>query len=214
MYFSQIQRITAGSINKVNDAVAGMPGAPLGIGTSKFAGQLGNGIYLDDTNILFDSSMGTVYGGHFRYVRLAAAATVPLKVGQILFWDTVANAADNLFQVTTAESGTTDGAMNIAGIALNTAWGAGNYSFLQDMGSVFVRFRGTLTAAGAIGSRVFAAAAGAGADLGEADVIDSSNPTLFSDVSKMMGRYLGIAIDAPTNNGLKRVNVAVHNFRG
>lgn len=214
MYNTMIQRITAGAINKVNDAVIGMPAAPLGLGVSKFAGQLGNGIYFDDSNILFDSTMGTVYGGHFRYVRLAAAATAPNTVGQLVFWDTVANAADNLYQVTTAENGTTDLAMNCAGIVLNSGWTPGNYSFIQDFGPTFVKFRGTLTAAGAIGSRVFCAAVGAGVDLGEADVIDSANPALFSDVSKMMGRYIGVAIDAPTNNGLKRVYVNFHNLRG
>ena len=75
-----------------------------------------------------------------------------------------------------------------------------------------VKFRGTLTAAGAVGSRCFAAAAG-GADLGFADVIDSANPTLFSDVSKMLGRYLGIAEEAPTNRGLKRVYLKLNNPR-
>lgn len=212
MYSSPIVRITNGAVNKVNDAVVGMPAAPLGLGASKFAGQLGNGWYMDDGQILFDATMGTVLGGHFRYVRLAAAAAA-VVVGQIVFWDTVANAANNLFQVTTAESGTTDAAMNSAGIVLNSGWTPGNYSIIQDMGVTFVKFRAALTAAGAIGSRVFAAAAG-GADLGKADVVDSANPALFSDVSKLMGRYLGIAQDAPTNGGLKRVYVAIHNMRG
>lgn len=212
MYSSPIVRITNGAINKVNDAVVGMPGAPMGPGISKFSGQLGNGWYMDDGQILFDSTMGTVFGGHFRYVRLAAAAAA-VVVGQIVFWDTVANAANNLFQVTTAESGTTDVAMNSAGIVLNSGWSAGNYSIIQDEGVIFTKFRATLTAAGAIGSRVFCAAAG-GADLGKADVIDSANPALFSDVSKLLGRYLGIAQDAPTNGGLKRVYVNMHNLRG
>ena len=151
-------------------------------------------------------------GGHFRYVRLSASAGA-VVVGQAVFWDTVANAADNLFQVTTAESGTTDASMNLAGIVLNNGWSVGTYSIIQDVGPTYCKFRATLTGTGAIGSRVFAAAAG-GADLGFADVIDSSNPTLFSDVSKMMGRYYGIAIDAPTNGGLKRVYVNMHNVRG
>lgn len=212
MYNSAMVRLTAGAINKVNDVVVGMPGAPFGPGLSKFAGQLGQGFYLDDNNILYDSTTGVVYGGHFRYVRLSATALAVVR-GQIVFWDTLANAADNLFQVTTAESGSADAAMLSAGIVLNPSWTPGNYSVIQDFGPVYVKFRAVLTAAGAAGSRVFAAAAG-GADLGFADVIDSANPALFSDVSKMLGRYLGVAQEAPAGAGLKRVYVTMHNLRG
>lgn len=212
MQKSPIIRLGTGYVNNVNDAVIGMITAPGGLGNTKFAGQLGKFVEYDDSDIKFDSTKGTVFGGIFQYVRLAAAAAVPV-IGQILFWDTVANAADNLFQVTTAESGSADTAMLRAGICLTPSLTPGNYTLIQVEGPTFVKFRGTLTAAGAAGSRVFAAAAG-GADLGFADVIDSGNPTLFSDVSKMMGRYIGIAIDTPTNGGLKRVNVNFTNLRG
>lgn len=212
MYDSLIQRIANGFINVVNDAVAGGGGGNIGPQTGLAPGQLGNGIWLDDSELLFNSAVGTVLGGHFRYVKLSAAAATPV-IGQILFWDTYANAVDSAFQVTTAESGSVDAAMNSAGIVLSAGVTPGNFTFIQDVGPVFTKFRATLTSAGAFGSRVFCSASG-GADLGFADVIDSGNPTLFSDVSKMMGRYLGIAWDAPTNGGLKRVNVNFHNQRG
>lgn len=211
MMHSPILRLTAGAINKINDAVVGMPAAPSGPGTSKFQGQLGQGIWLDDANILYNSAMGTVYGGHFRYVRLAAAATA-VVVGQLVFWDI--SVADNLFQVTTSEAGSTDGAMFRAGVVLNSGWTAGNYGVIQDVGPTFVKFRAALTSAGAAGSRVYAAAAGAGADNGFADVLSSANPALFSDVSLMQGRYIGNAVQAPTNGGLKLVNVNFNNVRG
>lgn len=212
MYDSLIQRIASGFINVVNDPVAGGGGGNIGPQVGYAPGQLGNGIWLDDSDILFNSAVGTVFGGHFRYVRLAAAAVAPI-IGQTLFWDTVANAVDNLFQVTTLESGSVDTAMNGAGICLSAGVTPGNFTIIQDVGPTFCKFRATLTAAGAFGSRCFQAASG-GADLGFLDVIDSGNPTLFSDVSKMLGRYVGIAIDAPTNGGLKRVYVNYHNVRG
>jgi hypothetical protein len=212
MYNDAVVRLTSGSINKVNDAVVGSGGTNIGPQIGAAVGQLGSGWYLDDSQLLFDSTMGTVFGGHFRYVRLRVGAAA-VVVGQIVFWDTIANAADNLFQVTELESGSADTAMRAAGIVLNSGWTAGNYSVIQDLGPTKVKFRATLTAAGAAGSRVFAAAAG-GADLGFADVIDSANPALFSDVSKMMGRYLGVADETPTNGGLKTVMVAMHNVRG
>ena len=211
-YIDPIVRLSSGTINKVNDALIGGGGSNIGPQIGLAPQQLGAGFWLDDNNVLFDSTMGSVFGGHFRYVRLASAA-LAVVVGQIVFWDTLANAADNLFQVTTSESGSTDAAMLAAGIVLNSGWTPGNYSVIQDFGPIPVKFRATLTAAGAAGSRVFAAAAG-GADLGFADVIDSGNPTLFSDVSKMMGRFLGVAQETPTNGGVKRVYVSIHNARG
>jgi hypothetical protein len=213
MWNDNIPVVTRGFLNRVNDVQPGYQSTPFGPSPSiDYQGTLGNGWWQDDSNIVFDTTMGTVYGGHFRYVRLSSAAAA-VVVGQIVFWDTVANAADNLFQVTTAESGTADAAMNWAGIVLNSGWSAGYYSIIQDVGPTYVKFRAALTAAGAIGSRAFCAAVG-GADLGKADVIDSGSSTAFSDVSKMFGRYLGISIDAPTNGGLDRVYINVHNVRG
>ncbi len=203
-------RISTGLYNTVNDLVIG--GVAGITGASKFAGQLGQGWYADDDQIFYSSTVGAVYGGHFRYVRLAAAATVPVVRGQIVFWDI--SVADNLYQVTTAESGSTDGAMFRAGIVLNPSWSAGYYSVIQDLGICAVKFRGTLTTAGAAGSRCFCAAAGAGVDLGLGDVIDSANPTLFSDVSLMLGRFLGVAKEAPTNGGTKLVDLGAFNVRG
>jgi hypothetical protein len=210
MFHSPIIRLTAGCINQINDAVIG--GISGVSGQSKYPQQLGNGIWLDDNNILFNSAVGTVYGGHFRYVRLAAAAAA-VVVGQLVFWDTVANAADNLYQVTTAESGTTDAACSRAGIVLNNGWTPGNYSVIQDCGPVYCKFRAALTSAGAIGSACYAAAAG-GADLGFLDVLDSAAQTSVQDVALMQRRWIGEAIDAPTNSGLKRVYVNFMNLRG
>jgi hypothetical protein len=211
MFHSPILRMTAGPINRINDPLIGMIQAPMGPGVSKYQGQLGQGIWLDDSNILFDSVMGTVYGGHFRYVRLAAASTA-VVVGQIVFWDPTV--ADNLYQVTTSEAGSVDNAMFAAGVVLNSGWTAGNYGVIQDIGPTFVRFRAVLTSAGAIGSRVYCAGVGAGADNGFADVLSSAAPTLFSDVSLMQGRYLGVGVTAPVGGALRLVNLAIHNLKG
>lgn len=213
MSLSQIIRIDSGYVNQVNDAVIGMQTAPGGLGVSKFSGQLGKEIWWDDSQIRFNSAVGTVFGGWFRYVRLAAAAAVPV-IGQILFWDTIANAVDNLFQVTTLETGSTDGAVLVAGITLSKNLTPGNYTVVQTEGPTFVKFRAALTSAGAAGSRVYAAAAGAGADNGFADVIDSGGAPTFADVSRMFGRWIGVAQEAPTNGGLKRVYVNMRNPRG
>lgn len=214
MFNQNIARITTGALNKVNDASVGQLTASLGPRASRFSQQLGQGLWFDDNNVPFDASMGTLYGGHFRYVRLSASATTPVAVGQILFWDTLTNAVNNLFQVTTAESGSTDTAMLSAGICLNSGWSAGNYSWVQDHGPCYVKFRTTLTSTGAAGSRVYAAAAGAGSDLGTADVVDSGGAATIANVSQLLGRFLGVAQEAPTGGALKRVYLNIGNLRG
>lgn len=210
MWNSPIVRMTTGLINTVNDSVIG---GVAGIsGTSKFAGQLGAPVWLDDAALFFDSSVGTVYGGRFRYVRLAAAASAVVR-GQLVFWDI--SVADNLFQVTTVESGSVPGAQLRAGVVLNPSWSAGNYGFIQDVGPTYLKFRAALTQVPAgVGVAVYAAAAGAGADNGLADVLNSADPTTFSDVGLLQNRYLGSAIELPTNGGVKLVNLNLMNVRG
>lgn len=210
MYNDAILRFTAGSINKINDAVIGMPAAPLGPGISKFQGQLGAGAWLDDNQVLYTAAMGTVYGGHFRYVRLAAAA-LAVVVGQVVFWDLTV--ADSLFQVTTSESGGTDAAVLRAGVVLNSGWTPGNYSIIQDVGPIFTKFRAALTDAGAIGSPVFCAGAG-GADLGFADVINNAGGLTQGDWATLNRRWIGTATVAPGNGSLTLVYHDAKNLRG
>lgn len=209
---SNVIRISSGSINTVNDSVVGNEPVGTTVSQSSVQGQLGKQVVLDDSQLMYTASMGTVYGGMFQYVRLAAAASA-VVVGQIVFWDI--SVADNLFQVTTVESGSVPGAQFRAGIVLNSAWTAGYYSFIQVMGPTFVKFRAALThAPTGVGAAVYAAAAGAGADNGFADTIDSADPATFGDVNLMANRYLGSAIQLPTNGGLKLVNLNIQNAKG
>ena len=165
----------------------------------------------NDSQLFFSSAVGTVFGGRFRYVKLASGATAVVR-GQIVFWDI--SVADNLYQVTTSEAGSTPGAELRAGIVLNPNWGAGKYSFIQDCGPTYIKFRGTLTGTPNVGVACYCAAAGAGTDNGLADVLAGSGNTTFSDVGLMQNRYLGSAIEAPTAGGVKLVNLNLMNVRG
>lgn len=212
MSASDIIRIPAGAINNVNDTVIGNDPVGNSTTTSQVAGQLGKTVDLDDSQVIYKSSIGTVYGGRFQYVRLAATATA-VVVGQIVFWDQTV--ADNLFQVTTLESGSTPGAQLRAGIVLNNSWSAGNYSYIQILGPTYVKFRATLTETGAAGCACFAAAAGAGADNGFADVMGTADPATFGDVTLLEARFLGNAGNtAPTGGSLVLVNLQLSNPRG
>lgn len=213
-YDSPIVRLTTGFIDNINDTIIGGGGGGTGVGgASKMVGQLGQGFWLDDTMLQWNSATPG-YGGHFRYVLLSAASSAVVR-GQAVFWDviTAPNTA-GVMTVTTLETGSTDGGMQMAGIVLNSGWTAGRYSVIQDVGICYLKFRAALTAAGALGSRVFEAAQGAGADNGLFDVVDSGGAATIADVSKMSGRFAGIAQEAPTNGGLKRVNLALRNVRG
>jgi hypothetical protein len=211
-FANPIIRLTTGFIDNINDVViAGMPAFGTSETESMLAGQLGQGFFMDDAIIQYSSST-PVYGGHFRYVKLAAAATAVVR-GQLVFWDL--SVADGLYQVTTSEAGSVPGAQLRAGVVLNEDWTAGRYSVIQDVGPTYVKYRAALTAAPAgAGAAVYAAAAGAGADNGLADVVNSADPTTFSDVGLLQARFLGNAIDLPTNGGTGRVYLNFLNIRG
>lgn len=202
---SPIIRVSTGLLNTVNDTVIGNQAGITG--ASKFAGQLGKQLFVSQEQIgqMFSSAIGTVYGGGFRYVRARAADTPAYTVGEILFWDTTVTSWQSAYQVTREEDlSSVANAIMIAGIYLG-GFTAGNYGFIQEVGIVPVKFRGTLTAAGAIGSAVYAAAAGDGVDEGYADVLASGNPTTFSDLGLLQSRFLGNAVAAPDNGSLTNV---------
>lgn len=214
MYSSDIIRIN-GPINQVNDSV--IAGTPVGSGTagqSSIAGQLGKQVWIEPSNIIFQSTVGTLYGGGYRYVRYRTGDTPAPIVGQIAFWDTTPTNWQTAYQITREEDlSSVANAMFIAGIFIGVPT-AGNYCFIQDLGLVPVKFRATLTEAGVAGSRVYAAGAGDGADEGYADVIGTADPANFGDVSLMQARYLGIGVTAPVGGALSNVVLAFNNMIG
>jgi hypothetical protein len=199
---SPIIRISTGFLNTVNDTViANSAGIT---GRSKFAGQLGKNLWVSQEQIagITNTTIGTLYGGAYQYIRRRATDdnSPALGAGKIAFWDTVVTGWNSAFQVTTDENlSSADNAVMIAGIFINNIE-PGNYGFIQWLGECSVRFRSVLTAAGAIGSRVYAAGAGdVGLDQGTADVLTTDSTSLAN------ARYLGNAFEAPTASGLKRV---------
>jgi hypothetical protein len=194
---SDIIIVSTGRLNTVNDTViAGRPSsAPVPSGVtppSLISGQLGKRYALSPENIaqMYDSSVGTLYGGWYRYVRMRAddVDSPAVAVGSVLFWDTTLTDWWKYYQVTRDENlSSVDNAVVIAGIYLGGFTG-GNYGFIQDAGLVPVRFRSVLTTAGAIGSRVYASGAGdTGLDQGSADVLTTDSTSLAN------ARYLGVA---------------------
>lgn len=204
---SPIIRISTGLLNTVNDdVIANAPQFPGG-STSRYAGQLGKILYVSQDQIaaLTKTTIGTLYGGAYRYVRRRATddSSPALAAGKLAFIDTVVTSWESAFQVTTDENlSSNSNAMMLAGVFINNIE-PGNYGFIQILGEVYVRFRTVLTASGAIGIPTYAAAAGdTGADQGTADVLTTDSTALANT------RYLGNAVEAPTAGGLKRILLA------
>lgn len=205
---SPIIRISTGRLNTVNDDLVG--GVSGGTGQfSKFAGQLGKTVWFATDQIanMFDATVGTLYMGRYRYVRMRGADddSPVTAVGQILFWDTVVANWESAYQVSRDSNlSSVDESVMIAGIYIG-GFDTNNYGFIQDMGEATLQFRGTLTAAGQIGSRCYAGGVGAGVDEGLADVLTVDSTSLANS------RYLGAAVTAPSNGGTARVLLNFNN---
>lgn len=200
----QHMRLVSGYVNGENNAAVGVPlASPSGSIVQEYLGMLGGEMILDDDNAakLSLTTTGTLYGGRYKMVQLDSGALLATR-GKIVFWKL--DEDYNLFIVTTDETYKDFP----AGILLNTIT-PGNYGFIQCAGRASVKFRAVLTAAGAIGSPVWEAAQGAGADNASADVLPSADPV--SNAQQPL--YLGVAVEAPTNDGIKLVDLAPFSAR-
>ena len=206
---SPIIRVTTGRLNTVNDNVIG--GVESIGGRARFAGQLGKHLWVDPDSIdnMHDSSIGTLYGGRYRYVRMRGldADSPVTAVGQVLFWDTTLTNWQTRYQVTReADLSSVDNAIMIAGVYIG-GFDTDNYGFIQDLGMVPVLLRAVLTVAGAIGSRVYVADS-VGADEGLGDVLTTDS------LSVTNARYLGPAVTAPVATELDDVLLNFNNALG
>lgn len=210
---SLITPLPYGTVNEVNLPVIGMTSAVAVTGTSLYQGTLGKTFWLDADQVKYNSSVGTNYGGRFRWVQLSSGDGAAALRGQVVFWDTTV--VEDLFTCTTNETkSSTPNAVMTAGIVLSTSVTPGNYTVIQDVGRVQVKFRAVLTDAGVTGSAVYAAGAGAGADNALCDVLSDANPALFSDVSLMLRRFLGTAVEAPVGGQISSLYLHFQNLRG
>lgn len=183
-------------LNNQNDSTAEAQTDVYGLGF-RYGGGLNGGDYLrltdGEASTLSLSTTGTLYGGTYRRVKVNGGT---FKRGQLCFWDFSAAA----HTVTNTEP---TGVSLIAGVLINADAGitAGNYAWIQTEGEAICLFRATITKAGAVGDAIYAAAQGAGAD--NATVDNLADATTLTSVQ--LRHFVGIAIEAPANAGLKKV---------
>lgn len=202
-------KLVTGFVNGENNEQVGVPlSSPSGSIVQPYTGMLGGKLFLDGPTALSLSdvtNIGTLYAGVYQMVKFAQAAVR----GQIVFWDISENYDDYI--VTTDESEVPTANLK-AGIALRSMT-AGRYGFIQVAGIASVKFRAVLTAAGAVGSRVVCAGAGAGVDNGLADVIDDGTAVDQSLATQIIARMIGVAQTAPVGGEIDLVNLLAAGFQ-
>lgn len=120
---SQIQRVTTGLLNEVNDDTIG--GTVNGTGTgSRTAGQLGKTIQFTPENLFYNAAVGTLHPGQYQYVQLDAAEpdSPALAAGDLLYWLT--GFADSYIVSSTVN------ANDEAGYVVTPGWTPGNYAYI------------------------------------------------------------------------------------
>lgn len=191
-----------------------MTAVPAGVVASQANQNIPGDMYAIDTDLasfLSDTvNYYKLYGGIYMFVKFAAAPVATVAAGKLMFWDT--SVADDLYQVTPDESGG-QGAGNMAGVAIATQTN-GYYGLIQIGGKATFRYRTILTGVATNGCGVFAAAAGAGADVGTVDIFaGDNNPASFADVAVMEKLFLGTALALPVAAALGLVQMKTPLFK-
>lgn len=159
-----------------------------------------------DALALSDTTIGTLYDGLFVYYLHDSGATATATRGRLVFHDLAA--ADDAYQVTPDEDANIT-VRDWAGVTITATVTDAYYWWTQAAGKVVARFRGTLTGTGAVGVGAYAAAQGAGADVGTLDVYASAaNPTFtYALGDQIVQNYIGVAEATPTNGGITAVRI-------
>jgi hypothetical protein len=156
----------------------------------------------DDALKMSLTTTGTLYGGEYQMVRLAAGsgAVVP---GQLAFWDP--SVAVDLYQVTVVEATAVNVSLK-AGVFLNVIT-PGNYGFIQISGRANMKAKAALTIAAAVGQSLYASGAGAGADNATVDNSGGAGAATLTNITTLMARFVGIAEQLPVAGSLRLVNM-------
>lgn len=168
-------------------SVAGYTGQP-----PQYSGQLGADEYLNFAAAQKYSDLTTapntpLQGGRYQYVQYAADGTSYVQ-GQVLYWKDETNyIVTNVAPISTSS--------NIAGIAVSPVT-QGNYWFIQTAGVAYVLY------AASVGSTTASTGVYAVVNTATANALADATADATVGVNKL---FIGIAKDAPSNSGVKRV---------
>jgi len=180
-----IVRTSLPALNDINDAYPANNTPSMSGATNTYAAQLGARVWLDGNpgGVRYDSTIGTLYGGKYQYVKTTAGTTAAYVLGRPVFWTDFEN-----YVVTADSTAVLVGKM--AGIILNAVT-KGNYCWIQTAGKATVLFKTGLTASTpADGDLIVIDATTGLAD----DLTQSSSPTYLT-----LKAAIGVALGAPVS---------------
>lgn len=183
MFLNQIMHMPKAQLNTFNYAYPGessVGGDPSDL--SRFLGQVGRFVYAqsNSTQLKFDSSVGTLYGGIYQLVKVVASPAVAILRGHVAYWS-------NPLTFTVDTKAGADG--DHAGIFLNPVTG-GNYTFIQVAGIVDVLFLDNIThATGPVGSTVVTAANS------RTDILADATAVIFGNSKLILGTNVQAAVN-------------------
>lgn len=182
-----------GYLNTVNDPAPGaLLASPSGMIVPTYGGQMGGKLTLNSKEALALSdtvNIGTLYGGVYQYVQFLAGTTAAPARGTVCYWSDREN-----YVVTPDVTAVNQG--KVAGIYIGAPT-KGNYGFIQIAGKATVKFKASLTKVAADG------------DLVLQDTTPTNTGNVILDATALLSQVLktrlGIALEAPTDGGLKLV---------
>jgi len=191
---SQIARVSTGFLNTVNDPVPGNSIASP-TGALDYSGLVGQEFELtaEQAAALSKTTIGTLYAGRYKYVKCAAGSTAANARGQVVVWSDVNN-----YVVTPDVAATTAGLP--AGVTLNVVT-KGNYGFIQVQGKATVLYRASVTDK-TLGNLIVQLTT-----TNTFDAIADATGTYISGGVKGLKNIRGVAIELPTDGGLKLASI-------
>lgn len=196
--------VIGGAITSVPSAVGASQGNQDVPGDRLIFGQA-------DALAMSDTTIGTLYGGLYQYVRTKSNSTATPTRGRLVFWDNTVNY--NLYQVTPDEV-----AGFKAGVAINTL--TKGYSWwIQIAGIASIDFRAAISGTETVGRGVFALMGGAGADVGTADQLVGAATAVTTGgannvgIDSLLANYLGVAVTIPVDGAISLVEMPLGTVR-
>lgn len=190
--FIDTAKVDLSNLNDVNDAEVGSSIASAV--QPRFGGMLGKIIALTHTQaaLLSNSTIGTLYGGWYQYVKAATA----LARGDIVAWDV--NANNGLTDYETTHTITLGHEGFLSGFALNTIT-INQYGWVQILGLATAKCAASVTdtTVGSIAVQLTTTAT--------CDAIADATGSYIGGGAKGLKQIVGTWYEAPANGALKKL---------
>ena len=189
-------RITGNLNEGIGDVYPGSPKAGTIAGAEGALGQLGANVFITTQELVNytnpSGTIGTLYGGWYKYVKFKTTWSATLAAGQPLFY---ADYTDMLNQTVTADAAA---AAIFAGFALCATTTKGNYWWIQTGGIATVLCKASSVTDGTAGDL----AVQAGQTTATIDAYADATSLATAGLSKLIR---GVFIEVPVAGALKRI---------